>query len=224
MKISQLRQQERPREKLQSLGAQALSDSELLALLLRTGSQGTNVIELASHLLNTFGSLRGLLTANHQALCQINGMGPSKAVQLQATLELSRRFLAEQLKRENAFTDAKYTQDFLLAKLRDEPNEVFALLTLDSQHRLIQYHALFHGTIDGASVYPRVIAQQVLSDNAAAAIVAHNHPSGIAEPSKADEYVTRRIKDALALLDVILLDHIVVGDGETVSFAQRGLL
>ncbi|WP_088331084.1 DNA repair protein RadC [Lacimicrobium sp. SS2-24] len=224
MRIQEWPQQERPREKLLEKGAQALSDAELLAIFLRTGVAGTNAVDLARQLLTRFGGLRALLSANQQQFCSAKGMGLAKYALLQAMVEMSRRYLAETLQREQAFVSAADTRRYLISRLRDEPHEVFALLLLDSQHRLITFKPLFYGTIDAASVYPRVVVKTALDWQAGAVILAHNHPSGVAEPSLADQQITRRIVDALALVDIRVLDHFVVGDGEAVSFAERGLL
>ncbi|WP_299084993.1 DNA repair protein RadC [uncultured Paraglaciecola sp.] len=224
MKITEWPKQERPREKLLANGAATLSDSELLAIFLRTGIKGSSAIDLARNLLTEFGSLRGLLGASQHDFCQTKGLGQAKFAQLQASLEMSQRYMAEALDKTNAFNSAQQTQAYLIAKLRDQPHEVFAMLLLDSQHRLIKYRPMFYGTIDSASVYPRVLVQQALVDNAAAVILAHNHPSGIAEPSQADKGITKRIVDAFNLMDIKVLDHIVIGDGVAVSFAQRGLM
>lgn len=224
MEITDWPKQERPREKLLAHGAETLSDSELLAIFLRTGVKGCSALELARHLLVEFGSLRGLLNASENELCLSKGIGQAKYAQLQAAVEMSQRCLAETLDKIDAFNSVEQTQAYLIAKLRDEPHETFVMLLLDSQHRLIKYRSMFQGTIDCASVYPRVLVQQALSDNAAAVILAHNHPSGIAEPSQADKNITKRIVDAFNLLDIKVLDHFVIGDGIAVSFAQRGLM
>lgn len=224
MKISEWPEQERPRERLLTNGPANLSDAELLAIFLRTGSQGVSAVDLARSLLKQYGSLRTLLSAEQNEFCQAKGLGLAKYVQLQATLEMARRYFAQQLYKPQSFNTAEDTKAYLTAKLRDEKREVFALLLLDSQHRLIRFKEMFYGTIDSASVHPRILVKQALDDNAAAVILSHNHPSGIAEPSQADQHITRRIIDAMALLDIKVLDHIVVGDGQTVSFAERGLL
>lgn len=224
MKLHDWQQSERPREKLLSQGAANLSDAELLAIFLRTGIQGVNVVELANQLLSHFGSLRALFSAKQQAFCQVKGLGEAKYVQLQAVLELSRRYFAEQLKRPNSFNKVSDTERYLVAQLRDHPHEVFAMLCLDSQHRLIHFRKMFHGTIDAASVYPRTLVKQALEDNAAAVILAHNHPSGISEPSQADKLITDKISSAMALVDIRVLDHFVVGDDHAYSFAEHGLL
>lgn len=224
MKITDWPKHERPREKLLSQGAVALSDSELLAIFLRTGIKGLSAIDLARSSLTKFGGLRGLLSASERDFCETKGLGQAKFAQLQASLEMSHRFMAETLDKSDAFNSVEQTQAYLIAKLRDQPHEVFAMLLLDSQHRLIKYRPMFYGTIDSASVYPRVLVQQALLDNAAAVILAHNHPSGIAEPSQADKSITKRVIDAFNLMDIKVLDHFVIGDGIAVSFAQRGLL
>ena len=213
---------ERPREKLLARGAQALSDAELLAIFLRTGLPGRNAVELARDLLTQFGGLRALLEADKDSFCEFPGLGSAKYVQLHATLEMSRRYLAEKLSRQAALTSPSATRDYLSSHLRGRPHEVFACLYLDAQHRVLAFEELFRGTIDGASVYPREVVKAALKKNAAAMIFAHNHPSGIAEPSTADRSLTRRLKDALALVDIRVLDHLVIGDGEVVSFAERG--
>lgn len=215
---------ERPREKLLALGPQSLSDAELLAIFLRTGVKGLTAVDLARQLLAEFGGLRGLLQADLTRFSLHNGLGPAKFAQLQAVLEMGRRHLWERLQRGDTLGSPDETRRFLLARLRDYPHEVFACLLLDNRHRVIAFEEMFRGTIDAASVYPREVVKLALARNAAALIIAHNHPSGVAEPSRSDELLTKRLKDALALVDIRLLDHFVVGDGETVSFAERGLL
>lgn len=224
MRITDWPAAERPREKLLKNGAQALSDAELLAIFLRTGMPGVSAVDLARQLLTAFGSLRAILEADFDGFTAHAGLGLAKFAQLQAVLEMARRHLGEQLTREDAFANPDATRNFLQSRLRSCQQEVFACLYLDSQHRLIHYQAHFFGTIDSASVYPRVLVKAALDHNAAAVILAHNHPSGIAEPSQADCQITDRINKALALIDVRVLDHMVVGDGEVVSFAERGLL
>jgi len=215
---------ERPREKLLRQGAESLSDAELLAIFLRTGVAGMSAVELARLLLAQFGSLRGLLGANEAQFCEARGLGPAKYAQLQAVVEMTRRYLHEKLLREAVLSSPDDTRRYLIARLRDRRQEVFALLLLDNQHRVIRYQELFFGSINAASVYPREIVRHVLENNAAAVILSHNHPSGIAEPSGADRQITDKICAALALIDVRVLDHLVIGDGETVSFAERGWL
>jgi len=214
---------ERPREKLLAQGAVALSDAELLAIFLRTGVTGKTALDLARELLRDFDGLRGLLSADQASFCTAKGLGSAKYAQLQAVLELSRRYLAETLKRGDALCSPEATRAYLATRLRGQPHEIFACLFLDNRHRVISYDEMFHGTIDGASVYPREVTKRALKHNAAAVIFVHNHPSGVAEPSQADIEMTRRLKTTLALFEVRVLDHLVVGD-EVVSLAQRGLL
>lgn len=214
--------QERPREKLLLQGAQALSDAELLAIFLRTGLPGKSAVDLARELLQEFGSLRGLLTADQQSFCKPAGLGTAKFAQLQAVLEMARRHLAEQLQKGDALTSPDLTRRYLSSRLRDRDHEVFVCLFLDNQNRVIRYDEMFRGTIDGAAVYPREVVKRALSLGAAAVILAHNHPSGVAEPSRADRSITERLQQALGLVDIRVLDHLVVGDGEVVSFAERG--
>jgi len=216
--------EERPREKLLQRGAEALSDAELLAIFLRTGVTGKTAVDLARDLLHEHGSLRNLMAADCPRFCASHGLGPAKYVQLQAVLEMGRRHLHETLKYGDVLTSPQHTRSYLSARLRGYPYEVFACLFLDNQHRVIEYEELFRGTIDGASVHPREVVRRAISHNAAAVILAHNHPSGVAEPSSSDAHITRRLKDALALVDVRVIDHIVVGDGEMTSLAERGLI
>ncbi|AVV34410.1 MAG: JAB domain-containing protein [Cobetia sp.] len=215
---------ERPREKLLSSGAGALSDAELLAIFLRVGIKGRSAVDLARDLLNTFGGLRPLLEATQQDFCAARGLGDAKYVQLQASLELSRRHLESLLMRGAALTSPLLVRRYLSSHLRDLPHEVFAALFLDSQHRVIRFETLFTGTLDAAAVYPREVVKRALALNAGALILAHNHPSGVAEPSEADRRITQRLEEALGLFDIRVLDHFVVGDGEVVSFAERGWL
>jgi DNA repair protein RadC len=215
---------ERPRERLIERGAQALSDAELLAVMLGPGSPGLSSLELARDLLGEFGSLRRLLTAGAPSLLARRGLGPARYATLMAALELSRRHYCEALRAGPAMNAPAATRQFLTAQLRDRPYEVFCCLHLDNRHRLIHFEEVFRGTIDGASVHPREVVRQALSYNAAALIFAHNHPSGVAEASQADELITRRLRDALALVDIRVLDHLIVGDNSCLSFAERGLL
>ncbi|MDU4055959.1 RadC family protein [Pseudomonas oryzihabitans] len=224
MSIKDWPAQERPREKLLERGAQALTDAELLAIFLRTGVAGKSAVDLARQLLGEFGSLRALLEADLAAFSAHLGLGPAKFSQLQAVLEMGRRHLAEGLKRDSALESPQQVRDYLKARLRHEPHEIFGCLFLDTRHRVLAFEALFHGTIDGASVYPRQVVKRALAHNAAAVILTHNHPSGIAEPSQADRLLTTRLKDALALVDVRVLDHFIVGDGEPLSMAEYGWL
>ena len=213
-----------PREKLAEKGIAGLSDTELLALLLGTGAARLPVLELAERLLRTFGGLRGLLQAGRRTLERQRGLGPAKTAQLLAVLELSRRFLHESLTRGDPLESPEATERYLTTVLCGYRHEVFACLFLDTRHRVIAFEELFHGTIDGATVYPRVVAEKALHHGASALIAAHNHPSGVSEPSLADQAITRRLKEALALLDIRLLDHFVIGDGRPVSLAARGMI
>lgn len=212
---------ERPREKLLERGASALTDAELLAILLRTGVGGSTAVDLARHLLGRFGGLRALLRAGRGEFCMTHGLGQAKYVQLQAVLEIARRFLAEGLTGREALKDPAAVRRLLQARLRDREHETFAALFLDNQHRVIAFDELSQGTIDGASVYPREVIKAALKHGAAAVIFAHNHPSGVAEPSAADRTLTERLKSALAQVDIRVLDHFVVGE-QVVSFAERG--
>jgi DNA repair protein RadC len=222
MGIKDWPQGEGPREKLLLKGAGHLSDAELLAVLLRNGLAGQSAVDLARNMISQFGGLRSLLSASKSQVCQLAGVGPVKYAQLQAAAEISKRIAHENLQRGQILTNPDLTRDYLMRQLADRSYEVFALLLLDTQHRVIQFVELFRGTIDSASVYPREVVSLVLEKKAAAVIVYHNHPSGIAEPSQADRRITERIKNALATIDVSLLDHMVVGDQEIVSFAERG--
>lgn len=215
----------RPREKLLARGAAALGDAELLALLLRTGVAGTNVLQLAQQLLDTFGGLAGLLQAGADDLKRVKGLGGSaKRAQLVAVLELARRAMAEQLAERTVFEAPDSVKRYLQLHLAGRPHEVFAALFLDSQHRLVALEELFRGTLNQTSVYPREVVQRALHHRAAAVVLAHNHPSGSVEPSRADEALTKTLKAALALVDVRVLDHIIVGPGQALSMAERGLV
>lgn len=215
---------ERPREKLLSRGPGSLSDAELLAIFLRTGCRGMSAVELARALIGRFGSLRGVMSAGEEAFCGVPGLGSSKYAQLQAAGELAQRCLRERLLREDAFTSSGITRQFVQARLGHLGREVFLCLFLDNQHRLIAQEELFLGTIDGASVHPREVVKRALFHNAAALIFAHNHPSGVCEPSQADIQITRRLKNLLSEVDIRTLDHLIVGDGEVNSLAEQGLL
>lgn len=223
MAISNWPRAERPREKLINRGAKALSDAELLAIFLRTGVAGSSAVDLARQLLLDYGSLRGILAADAKSFCTGRGLGPAKFVQLQAALEIAERHLAENLETEDCLTNPAQTRNYLQARLRDYDYEVFACLMLDNRNRVIAFRELFRGTIDGASVYPREVVKQALADNAAAVILAHNHPSGVCEPSQADIRITERLQKALALVDIRVLDHVIVGDGVT-CLSERGLI
>jgi len=215
---------ERPREKLLRHGAAALSDAELLAIFLRTGCAGKSAVDLARQLLTRFGGLRAILEADEREFCAAEGLGPAKYTQLQAVLEMSQRHLAELLTRGQAFESPAAVKRYLTQQLRHRQQEVFVALWLDNQHRLLRYQELFSGTIDGASVYPREVVKSALAENAAAVVFAHNHPSGVAEPSQADRQITERLQQALGLVDIRVLDHLVVGEGCVESFAERGWL
>ena len=215
---------ERPREKLLQRGPQALSDAELLAIFLRTGVPGKTAVDLARDLLEEHKGLTNLLCADHKLFCASKGLGVAKFAQLQAALEMSRRFLGDNLRRGDALASPEDTRRYLQSRLRTHLQEVFACLFLDNRHRVIEYEELFRGTIDGASVHPREVVRRALHHNAAAVILAHNHPSGVSEPSAADAGITQRLKAALELIDVRLLDHFVIGDGPPTSLAERGLI
>ena len=224
MTIRDWPESERPREKLLERGAQALSDAELVALLLGSGIKGRSAVDVARSLIAEFGSLRGMLSADRPRWEGQLGIGPARYATLMASIEIARRHLREPLRSGLAFTAPDCTRKFLLAQLRDRPYEVFCCLYLDNRHRLLAFEELFRGTIDGATVHPREVVRQTLLHNAAAVIIAHNHPSGIAEPSQDDEGVTRRLRQALAFVDVRLLDHLIVGDGRCFSFSEQGRL
>lgn len=215
---------ERPREKLLAKGPAALSDAELLAIFLRTGVAGKSAVELARDLITSFGSLRALLRADLPGFSAAKGLGPAKYAQLQAVLELARRHLAEELQRSDALTDPLAAERYLRARLRDLDHEVFAALFLDAQHRVLAFEILARGTLDGAAVYPREVVKAALRQQAAAVIFAHNHPSGVVEPSAADRALTERLRQALATIEVRVLDHLVIGEGTPASFAARGWL
>ena len=215
---------ERPREKLLNLGAQSLSDAELLAIFLRTGVKGCNVVELARQLLTSFGSIGGIYRANQQTFCQLHGIGLAKYVQLQACLEMSKRYLSEELQESTELTSSQATKNYLMSELRHETREVFAVLFLDNQHQVLHFERLFWGTIDAAAVYPRIVVEKALQHQAAAIIISHNHPSGVAEASIADQQITQRLSHALHLIDIRLLDHIIIAGNQCYSFAEAGEL
>ena len=219
-----LAETERPREKLLAGGAETLTEAELLAVLLRHGVAGASALDLARSLLLEFGSLRGLLSAEREEVCCHRGMGLARWAEIQAALELVRRHHLERLRAGPSLTSPRAAREFLIARLRDRDHEVFCCLFLDSRHRLICFEELFRGTIDGASVHPREVVKQALRRNATSVILAHNHPSGVAEPSQADEIITTRLRDALALVDIRMLDHLIVGDGSCMSLAERGIV
>ena len=224
MSIADWPREERPREKLLARGPGVLSNAELLALFIQTGTRGYSAVDLARMALDQTQGLRGLLDLEPDRLATISGIGPARSALLKAAVELATRYLEERIRRSDALTSPAHTSQFLCARLRSRPHEVFACLFLDNRHRVISFEEMFRGTIDGASVHPREVAKRALELNAAALIAAHNHPSGVAEPSRSDRAITSRLRDALALVDVRLLDHFVIGDGEVVSFAERGWL
>lgn len=215
---------DRPREKLIAKGAEALSDAELVAIFLRTGIKGSSAVDLARQALTRFGSLSGLFAADARALASVSGLGSAKYAQLQAVLEMSRRALREKLARGSALSSPQAVRDFLRLKLQDRPHEIFVGVFLDAQNRVLAVEELFRGTLTQTSVYPREVVKRALHHNAAALIFAHNHPSGVAEPSRSDEALTQALKQALSLVDVKVLDHFVIGAGAAMSFAERGLL
>ncbi len=215
---------ERPREKLIELGAQALSDAELLAIFLRVGVPGKSAVDLARDLLTHFGSLNGIYAASAKEISLLHGMGLSKYAQLQAVFEMSRRALLEQIREKDVLSSPQQVRNYLILKLANEPKEVFMVLFLDAQNCLIGMEQMFSGTLTQTSVYPREVVKRSLHHNAAAVVFAHNHPSGIAKQSHADEMITKELTKALALIDVRVLDHFVVAGNETLSFAEIGLL
>lgn len=214
----------RPREKLLSLGPGALADAELIALLLRTGYKGKTVLQLAQDLLDSFGGLSGLLHAGPAEFKKVKGLGPAKGAEMAAVIELARRSLAQELTRRPTFDSPTRVKDYARLQLAQLNHEVFALMFLDAQNRLIEWNEMFRGTLSQTSVYPREVVKRSLDVHASAVILVHNHPSGLAEPSRADEYLTQTLKTALALVDVRVLDHLVVGRTDVMSFAERGLL
>jgi len=224
MAINDWPSSERPREKLILKGPQALSNAELLAIFLRTGCQGCSALDLARELLNHFGGLRQLWQADIEAFTEVKGVGEAKYAQFQAVLELARRHMEESLEHGVSFSEPNAVREYLASLLRERPHEVFVCLFLDTRHRLICSEELFQGSIDSAHVHPRVVVSRALELKAAALILAHNHPSGIAEPSQADKSLTQRLTDALRLIDVRVLDHFIVGEGTPYSFAEHGHL
>lgn len=224
MAITSWPQDDRPREKLLRKGVDALSDAELVAIVLRTGMRGKSAVDLAREVLGRFGSLAALLAADVTALNASQGMGAAKSAQLQAVLEMARRALRERMERGSALSSPQAVRDFLRLKLQDRPHEAFGVVFLDAQNRVLEVEELFRGTLTQTSVYPREVVKRALAHNAAAVIFAHNHPSGIAEPSRSDEALTVALRQALALVDVRVLDHFVIGAGTAMSFAERGLL
>lgn len=224
MHIKNWPQDERPREKLARHGSQYLSDAELIAVLFGTGTSKQDVMTWSRHLLSEANGLANLLAMSPAQRQQLYGVGTARCMKLQVIMELAKRSMATSLQRKEGFSNPQMVRDYLTCQLSHQQREVFAILLLDSQNRLRHYEEVFFGTINAAPVYPREIVKLVLEKNAASIILAHNHPSGIAEPSQADILVTERIKDSLSTIDVRVLDHFVVGAGEIVSFAERGLL
>lgn len=224
MSISEWPIDDRPREKLLTKGPAALSDAELLAVFLRTGVKGASAVDLARQLLKTFGSLASLFDADRDAFCAIQGVGNAKYVQLQAVMELARRVLLADAKAGVNLSSPASVRDFLRLQLQNRPVEIFVGIFLDAQNRVLEVEELFAGTLTQTSVFPREVVRRALHHNAAGMIFAHNHPSGVAEPSHADETLTQALKQALALVDVRVLDHFIIGKGATLSFAERGLI
>lgn len=224
MPINDWPEMERPREKLLAQGAHALSDAELLAVFLRTGVRGKTALDISRELLVKFGGLRHIVAANLEQFSKTLGLGLAKYVQIQAAKELATRCLKENIERSSAVESPQDVYHYLTHKLRAYPYEVFSCLFLDNAHRFIHFKELFHGSINEATVYPRELVRQVYQYNAAAVILAHNHPSGIATPSEADKRITNEIQAILSAIDVRLLDHIIIGEGEITSFARQGLL
>jgi len=224
MQIEGTTTQNHPRSRLINGDPGALSEAELLSVLFQRGPLPAHAIALSRRLLTRFGSLRKLLNADQQEVAATYGIGEARLATLRALRELSRRYFEETLPVGEAIRSPADTETFLLARLRDRPHEVFCCLYLDNRHRVLLFEELFRGTIDGTSVYPREVVKRALAVNAAAVILAHNHPSGVAEPSQADERITNRVKSALELVDIRLLDHLVIGDGMSTSLASRGLL
>jgi len=224
MAITDWPEGERPREKLLAQGASALSDAELIAIFLRVGVAGKSAVDLGRDLLQQFGSLNGLFSANLSQICQVHGMGESKYCQLQAIFEMSRRALSEEMQVRDALSSPNQVRDYLKLALSTMQREVFLVLFLDVQNRIIADEALFEGSLTQASVYPREVVKRALYHNAASVIVAHNHPSGLPNPSVADEQLTNMLKQALTLVDVRLLDHFIVAGNQIASFSERGLL
>ncbi|OCG49660.1 hypothetical protein A9G35_11020 [Gilliamella sp. Choc5-1] len=211
-----------PREKLLKFGVETLSDAELLALFLRTGTRNLPVLELSQSLLNDFGSLYNLINASHQVFCQKHGLGTAKYTQLKAVVELSSRYLKVKMMHENSLSSPSVTHHYLASRLANKDREIFMVIFLDNQHHVISSEEMFVGTYNCVEVHPREVVRRALQHNAAALILAHNHPSGIAEPSQADRHLTQKIEEVCELVDIRIIDHIVIGKGEYVSFAERG--
>lgn len=224
MAISHWPARERPRERLLDQGPASLSDAELLAILLRSGVPGKTAVDLARGLLGRLGGLAGLFHAGQAQVCAQPGIGAEKYALFQALRELSHRYMLESVRARDVLSSSASTREYLRARFRHHKSEVFSCLFLNNQHHVVKLEEMFQGTIDGAAVYPREVVRRCLEHNAAAVIFAHNHPSGVAEPSQADIAITRKLKAALETIDVRVLDHFVIGDPEVVSFAERGLL
>ncbi len=224
MKMYDWPKSERPRERLLKLGAQTLSDAELLALFIGQGLPGCNAVELARRWLDQSGGLAPMLAENRQRFLQKPGAGEARFVLLQAALELGRRYLESELARGSVLDSPRTVERYLKSQLKGAEREHFGCLLLDNQHRVIEWTILFSGTLNAAAVYPREVVRLALLKGAGAIILAHNHPSGVAEPSIADQQITDRLIDALSLVDIRVLDHLIIGDGAAVSFAERGLL
>lgn len=224
MKIMEWPHQERPRERLLRDGAASLSDAELLAIFLRTGTRNINVVDLSRHLLKEFGGLRPLLEANQETFSEQPGMGSAKFCQLQASLELSKRYLQQKLELNQSFSNPDDVKQFLSSLLSHHKREQFIVLFLNNQHQLLLHETLFQGTINSAEVHPRVVVEKALSYHAAAVILAHNHPSGCIDPSPSDRHITDKIQQALQLMDIRTLDHIIVAQNQCYSFAEHGLI
>jgi len=224
MTIKTWPQSERPREKLLRQGVSSLSDAELLAIFIQTGTQGRSAVDVARNLLSHFGSLPTLLNADRRSFCEAHGLGDARFSVLQAALEISRRHVFSTLTHQDVLSSPEHVRQYLSLHMTGLQHEVFSALFLDNRHRVIEYRELFTGTIDSAAVYPREVVKHCMRCNAAAVIFAHNHPSGVAEPSDTDVRLTRKLTDALALIDVRVLDHLVIGQGVQTSLAERGLM
>ncbi len=224
MSIASWPEAERPREKLLKQGPESLSDAELLAIFLRTGTSGSSAVDLARQLLNRFHCLKSLIEADLPEFSKTRGLGTTKFIQIKAAIELGQRYLKSSIEREDALKSPEDTRNFLALRLGAYPYEVFACLFLDNQNRVITFKELFRGTINGATVHPREVVKEALEQNAASLIFAHNHPSGSVDPSAADQAITQRLKEALSLVDIKVLDHIIIGGESSVSFSERGLL
>ena len=224
MAIVEWDKEERPRERLLARGPESLTDTEILSLTIGAGTEEKSALEISRELITVFGGLRGVINTEQDELKKISGLGPVTISQISVAMELGRRYLEEKMQDKAVMTDPESVNDYLGINLRDREREVFAVLFLDNRHQVIKYEEIFQGTVDRASVHPREIVKRVLHHNAAAVIIAHNHPSGVAEPSPSDKDITKKIEAALHQIDVRLLDHIVIGDGEYVSFGNRGLI